>query len=266
MKRLLIISAFLLFGTLHLSAQGTDPLESFRSKILPQFSGYFEKATLSGNDVLSLSATARYTAMTSADKRRVIESVFTSWSDSLLMVQYGTRRELWGRSKENGNTLILDQINMTPPPVIIPENYSIDTRKHPWFLYFGGQFILDNSKNITLALNTRVGVYLLKDRWDFATTFSGGVTGNADASGTGFANIGLMSRVHFPIRKIRLSPSVGGEVTYSVFGNTDATINYSLFLGLSWYIGIGSLDIGVNIGNTVYGSGGYTISPRPKSK
>jgi hypothetical protein len=73
-----------------------------------------------------------------------------------------------------------------------------------------------------------------------------------------------MSRVHFPIRKIALSPNIGVEVTKSVYGDTPSEVNANLVLGFRWFIGFGNIDIGVKLGDVSSGMGGVTIVPKPK--
>jgi hypothetical protein len=99
------------------------------------------------------------------------------------------------------------------------------------------------------------------NRWDLATTLSAGLSGNVEDTGTGWANVGLMSRVHFPIKKLGISPNIGGEISMASLGGTQTT-NMSLLLGISWFVGFGSLDIGIRIGNEVSTVGGLTIAPR----
>ncbi len=262
MRRLFPILLGLIFGSQSAFAQ-VSKLESFREKVLPEYSIYFSRAELTENGQLSLSATVTYTGISVEARKTVMVPIASAWKDSIILVNYGSKRELWGWNARTGSTKLLDQFDINATAIVsLP---GTDPRPHPWFFYIGFQLGGDNQSNINIALNTRLGFYLLKNRWDFATTLSGGVTGNTayDASGTGWANVGLMSRVHFPIRKINLSPSVGGQVTVAVFGQVPTTVNYSLVLGVSWYIGFGSVDIGINIGNIISGAGGVTISPRP---
>jgi hypothetical protein len=183
------------------------------------------------------------------------------------LVNFGSMREVWSWNAETENARLLDEWDLNSPR--LANALQVKPQRpvnHPWFIYFGGQLGGNNQKNITIALNTQVGFYLLLNRWDFAATFNGGMTGSVEAdAGTGFANVGLMSRVHFPIKKLGISPNVGGEITLVSLDKTQST-SKSLLLGLSWFVGIGSLDIGVRIGDGVTTVGGFTISPGIKKK
>ena len=266
MKQLLTILFTLFLGSQTMIAQDSKKLESFRENIMPGYGMYFDRAGLTEKGQLSLSAIDSYTGLLADEKRTIMVKIITAWQDSLVLVHYGSKREIWGRSSESGNVMLLDEFDLNAPPLSIP--VKIDARAHPWFFYIGGQLGGDSQHNINLALNLRLGFFLLLNRWDLATTVSGGLTGNTSymSSGTGWTSLGFMTRVHFPIKKLGLSPNIGGEITATVFGDTPADVNAALVLGLSWYVGFGSLDVGIHIGNILSGSAGYTMSPQMKRK
>lgn len=70
-----------------------------------------------------------------------------------------------------------------------------------------------------------------------------------------------MSRVHFPIKKLGIVPNIGGELSFSKYGDADGTNAAYLVGGFSWFVGVGSLDIGVMIGEFTTGMFGFTIYP-----
>jgi hypothetical protein len=266
MKRLTIILFVLLLGAQQTFSQQASTLESFRKKVFSDFSTYFNQAEMTENGKLNLSATEKYTALYTDGKKLIIEKVFIAWPDSLVLVHFGSKREVWGRCAEKGSIELLDTYDLNAP--LLARQGNLVGRPQPWFFYIGGQLSGDNQHNINIALNLRVGFFLLLNHWDLAATFSGGVSGNTsyDNSGNGWANVGLMSRVHFPIKKIKLSPNIGGEVTVGLMGGSPVNINAAIVVGLSWYVGFGSLNIGVSIGNSVTGSGGLTVFPGAKSR
>lgn len=268
MKRLLIILSVIVLGCQQSIAQEVK-LEAFRTTVLPQYSTYFSQAGITGRGVLSLTASGSYTGLAPDEKVSMLGSITKAWGDSLVMVQYGSKREIWGRSQDAGSAQLLDTYDLNEPPPKIPVRTNL--RSHPWFFYVGGQFGGDNNKNINLAINLRGGFFLLMNRWDLAATLSGGGTVNTATIETGgkattWVNTGLMTRVHFPIKKIGLSPNVGAEVTVSEYADAPATVNAAFVVGLSWYVGIGSLDVGISLGNVVSGSAGYTLSPSIRRK
>lgn len=263
MKQVFVILFALLLGSQQSYAQTSEKLESFRANVLPQYSMYFIQAELTENGQLKLFAVDRYSGLSADGKNAIMANIASVWRESLVLVYYGTERELWGWSVETGDTQLLDEWNLNAPQ--LPKAMKIVSSNHPWFFYIGSLFSGDSQKNINLSLNTRLGFFLLLNRWDLATTLSAGLSGNADATPSGWSNIGLMSRVHFPIKKYRISPNIGGEITVASFGTAPSDVNASLVLGISWFVGIGSLNIGVKIGNISTGMGGYTMGPRIKN-
>jgi hypothetical protein len=75
-----------------------------------------------------------------------------------------------------------------------------------------------------------------------------------------------MSKVYFPIRKLHISPNIGFDlqsVSYNtVEGSSTNSVSRSLLVGISWFVGQGSLDFGVRISKEVNATIGYTLIPR----
>jgi hypothetical protein len=259
MKRLFVIVCLLFLGYRDVSAQLPGKLDSFRNKILPGYALYFSQAGLTTNGILDLTGTGAYADLSPDAKADVVMKVMAAGNDSIVKVRYGSKCELWGWSNESGGLQLLDSYDENAR--LIPRAITPGARPNPWFFYVGGQFGGDNQNNINLALNLRLGFFMLMNRWDMATTLSGGVSGNtvSDNSGMAWANAGFMSRVHFPIRKIRLSPNAGGEVTVSVYGSAAADVSAALVVGAGWFVGPGNLDFAVHIGKEVTASFGYTF-------
>jgi len=265
MKKLLILLFTILLGTQQTFAQSSIKLESFRDKVLPQYNTYFNQAQLSENGQLNLTAVDKYILLPADSKKGIMLNITNAWRDSLVIVHYGSKSELWGWNMRTGARL-LDEWDMAlPPAALIPAAKAPEMILHPWFLYLGGQIMFDSQKNVNIAFNTRLGFFLLLNRWDLATSVSAGLSGNADAAGTPYSNIGVMTRVHFPIKKYGISPNIGGELTLASFGDTSPAFTPSLVLGLSWFVGFGRLDIGIKIGDITSGTGGYSMYPGLKS-
>jgi hypothetical protein len=267
MKQLLAIFFAFLISSQLTNAQNSRKLESFKEKVLPEYSTYFNQAELAENRQLNLSAVDKYILLPADRKKEIMVNISKAWQDSLVLVHYGSKRELWGWSAETGNAILLDKWDLNAPLFVKPQIANPQyTVSHPWFFYIGGQLGGDLQGSINLSLNTRLGFFLLKNRWDMATTFSTGLTGNleSESSPANWSNLGLMSRVHFPIRKIGLSPNIGGEITMSPNGGSN-TVNWAAVLGISWYVGFGSLDIGVSIGDQISTMGGFTFFPKGKN-
>ena len=262
MKQLITIVFVLLMGSQQMYAQATKKLDSFKASILPQYNLFFDQAELTVNEQLNLSAAEKYTLLPFEQKKAIMVQITTAWRDSLVLVHYGSKSELWGWSAATGNTRLLDEWDRAASQTIkLPAVNVQKTGKHPLFYYFGAQIMGDSQKNLNLSFNGRLGFFLLLNRWDFASTVSTGRSGNADATSVGWSNVGVMTRIHFPIKKSGIIPNIGGELTLASFGDTAPAFTPSLVLGVSWFVGIGRLDIGVKIGDITSGMGGYTMYP-----
>ncbi|MDO9255829.1 MAG: hypothetical protein Q7U54_09985 [Bacteroidales bacterium] len=266
MKKLLILLFVFLFGLQPAYSQSPDKLTLFKQKVLPRFSTYFSLAELTEKGQLTLQASEPYFTLASENKKAVISDIANSWKDSLVIVRFDTRRELWGWNARTSETKLLDEFDLAIPlPAAGAVSSTPKMTMHPWFFYLGGQFAGDSQKNIGISLNTRLGFFLLLNRWDFATTLSIGSSGNIEVAGTPYANIGLMSRVHFPIKKTGFSPNIGVDMTLASVGEAEPTYVPSLVVGFSWFVGIGRIDVGVKIGDLTSGMGGYTMFPGMKN-
>lgn len=275
MKRLLYIIFILLVGFQQLSAQDTDALQTFREQVLPQFKDYFTQVELTESGQLKLMATEKYVFLSLYGKKEIMNHITAEWDQSLILVFYGLKRDMWSYAPQTQKALFLDSWDISIPKNIkaISTRETEKTNLHPWFVYIGGLTSFDSYKNISMALNTKVGFFLLLNRWDLALTLNGGLYGNIEAAAAASSNIGIMSKFYFPIQKLRLSPGIGGELSYSSTGVLSETsepfshnINKSLIVGVSWYVGIGSLDLDFKIGDGFTTMIGYTFSPSSKKK
>jgi hypothetical protein len=247
----------------------SDKIVSFRNDVLSQYSTYFIKAELSENGQLVLSANEKYNSLPLNSRKVIMDNLMKKWQESLVLVQYETKSELWGLNSDNGKALRIDTWDLNATNTTGPSLATASrTGLHPFFVYFGGQGVLDSERNLNFAINTRVGFFLLKDRWDLAWTFSGGILGNIDNTDamSNQLSTGLMSKVYFPIRKLNISPNAGFDLQSTAYsdaeGSTTTSANRALLMGISWYVGHGSLDFGVRIGKEVTATIGYTIMPR----
>lgn len=272
MKRFFILLFALLLGNLITQAQVSKKMESFRAKVFTEYSVYFSQVELIENGQLSLSALDNYFIQSMDDKIKIMENLTSKWQESLVLVHLGSQNELWGRSNETGKAKLIDTWNLNgaqpiPAQTSEPQKFI----RHPWFFYIGEQGMIDSNHNINLSLNTRLGFFLLLNRWDLAATYSANFMGNDSSSDiTGQSNVGLMSKVYFPIKKYNISPNVGGELSLASYTDaqkvTTQSINESVLIGISWYVGFGSLDIGFRAGKEVTTMVGFTIFPNLKSK
>jgi hypothetical protein len=271
MKKIFNILLILLIGLSQICAQlPREKIASFREVVLPQYNVYFTSAELTESGQLSLSAVEKYNLLSTVWKKAVMDNLIKTWQESLVLVQYETKRELWGWDRETGKALFLDSWDLNATATARTAVTTISkTALHPFFVYFGGQGQLDKNHEANAAFNSRVGFFLLRNRWDLAWTFSGGILGNIDSE-TAMTNrfsTGLMSKVYFPIRNLNISPNAGLDIASTVLSSSETVgdtydRSFSLLAGISWYVGHGSLDVGFRMGKEFTTMIGYTYIPR----
>ncbi|MCK9638586.1 MAG: hypothetical protein M0R39_01655 [Prolixibacteraceae bacterium] len=271
MRQFYILLFSLLMGTQIIQAQDSKKLESIRVKVLAEYGSYFSQVTLTENGNLRLTANDKYFIETNEKKRGIIKNVLSNWPETMILVNRGSQNELWGRIIKTGEISLLERWDIngsqSQGPTSSENNEQQRLTKHPWFFYVGEQGMIDSDHNINFSLNTRLGFFLLANRWDLAATYSLNLTGNDSSdSNASQSNVGVMSKVYFPIKEYNISPNIGGEI--SLVSNTDAqkvksqTFNTSILIGLSWYVGFGSLDIGFRTGKEFTTMIGFTIIPK----
>ena len=275
MNRVFSILTILLISSSHIFAQVTaEKLAAFRESVLLKYNVYFTHADLTESGQLTLSATDKYQPLSIAGKKAMMDQLVRSWQESLVLVQNESKRELWVWDGDTGKALLLDRWDINATAVTkTATTASSKTALHPWFVYLGGQGQMDKNHEVNGAINTRIGFFLLRNRWDLAWTFSGGLLGNYDSEVpmTSRFSTGLMSKVYFPIKKYNISPNAGIDVSSTTYTSSEAAGNtynrtVSLLAGISWYIGHGSLDIGFRIGDEFNTMIGYTYIPQFKNR
>ena len=271
MKKILIILSFISVTLSGVIAQdNTTGIEMFRSSVLPQFKIYFTAAGLTSNGQLELTSTPGYSSLSTENKATVMDMLVRSWQGALIVINNGSFRELWGINVKTGKAALIEKWNINGPAAAVPASVPVSkTSQHPWFVYFGFQSQFDSQHNINMGFSTRFGFFLLKNRWDLAASASGFEFGNIDYEGGTFqANLGLSTKVYFPIEKLRISPNIGGEISYSMYSveeTESSSVSPYALAGISWYVGNGSFDVGVRAGEQTIVMIGYTFIPRLNS-
>jgi hypothetical protein len=268
MKRAFIILSLLLLGILQAFPQGSSHLETFKQGVLPQFSEYFSSVEQTENGQLKLTASINYVNLSSLDRKNVLNRLILFWQESLIIIHFDTKNELWGWNGISQQAMLFDTWNLNPVKVVNQtDSRSSATALHPWFFYIGGMTYFDSSKNIDLALNAHVGFFLLVNRWDLALSVSESLNGTTTSEDlNGQLSLGLMSKVYFPLKEYNLSPNIGAEIAVTKSSNSALSLSPALLLGTSWYVGIGSLDVEFRIGQKFTAMIGYTFVPSLSSK
>jgi hypothetical protein len=181
MKKLFILLLILLPVAMTTKAQpASGKLDTFRTQVLPAYSTYFGSADMTEGGHLQLFALESYVQLSPSARKSVMDNLLKGWPESLVLVSYGSINELWGRNADGHQSVLLDNWDNNLPS-LQTQPKTAKTPAHPWFCYAGYHFQYDSEKNINLALNTRIGFFLLLNRWDLAVTFTGSAFGNVDA-------------------------------------------------------------------------------------
>jgi opacity protein-like surface antigen len=249
MKRLYIIIFALIAGH-YCAAQ-----QSGQNELAISFNNYFESDSTTETSV-NLNAKQGYIDASMQTKQFIIDNILSMRGKKVAYVSYGHKREIWG--KDATQTLkLLDAIDMNSSNLNEVVKESQKLIRHPWFFYFGGQGMF-NSEYLNFSFNARIGFFLLLDKWDLALSQGLNISGAEDNITTNIS-IGLSSKYYFPmtIKGQRISPYLGGGIGYAYVSAYDSMsdtdteelqADYSVLAGVSWALGPGSLDAGIQYG------------------
>ncbi|MDR1341318.1 MAG: hypothetical protein LBK58_14890 [Prevotellaceae bacterium] len=259
MKRFYIVIFMLTVGA-YCAAQN-----SAKSGLTISLDEYFEADSTDATFV-SLKAKPHYVNSSLQSKSLMIDNILSIRGRKLAYVYYDHKREIWGKDAAN-NLVRLDTIDLNSISELkMALGESQKLVKHPWFVYFGGQGMF-NSDYLNLAFNVRAGFFLLSEKWDLALS-QGFSLSSAGENETFNIPIGLSSKYYFPttFKGQRISPYLGAGIAYSYMSDADIDEwqpDYSALAGVSWALGPGSLDLGLQYGKlSKFGiSIGYTFFP-----
>lgn len=182
------------------------------------------------------------------DKETILNRGLRSAQIDMVMVYSKYTRELWSRNKNTAAMELTDTWNMNDMEI---EKFASKRLKgtpyHPFF--FSGNFGVSsiNFESTYLSLGISAGCYLVKRVLDVSAHAS--LYGDMEASAT--RSVGLSSRVHIPIKPARMSPffGIGVERTSHSVPSFDSyedsivgTNSFPLYLGMSFFVGNGSID------------------------
>ena len=243
MKKIYIIIVFL--GTMSGYSQDTT---------------YFYSIENGKNGTLVIHAKTAYQNLSVEERENIIYQSFNGMAFDFLQVYYGSKRELW--KKDQNSLSLLDSMDMNNPDLrkyIVAKQGKLTA--YPIFIYVGAQGSF-NYNMYNFYYNFRFETFLLKNHWDAAFSLSLGLN-----DGNFSVNIGGASKYYFPfkIKTHNLSVYAGLQASYiyndgSEYPSHDWDV--SGMIGMSWYVGPGSLDFGIQSGkvSNFTTTIGYTFS------
>ncbi|MDR2563643.1 MAG: hypothetical protein LBC98_06845 [Prevotellaceae bacterium] len=222
---------------------------------------YFTVSPATEGSALKLTPLEKYKTATTATKTAVLNEVLTAYKVRLALIDFGDKNELWGINPSNQISL-LDSVDFNKIDLQrFSHKNSNQLLNSRWFTYYGGNFVFSKGLYNIMA-NGRFGYFLLHNRWDAGVSMGLGVS-----NGAGNFNIGLDSKYYFPveIKAQQIAPYLGlGISEYLTFGsNKSSSFNLIFMGGISYKLGAGSLDFGLQYGTAskFMASIGYTFFP-----
>lgn len=211
---------------------------------------------------LHLIASDRYDTLNVVKKRAAIAKLSKDFESSIIIISNGPKRELWIWEK-NGIPEFIDEWNLDE--MEIEEYLPLEIEKsgpNRLFWYAGGN-MNGASGSFTGTASFRVGTYLYKNMIDCSVSADLGLIANhGDTDFNG--GIGIMGRCHVPIKKLPLSPYGGIGVNLNFVPSV--YFELALYTGMSFFVGPGSIDVGLQYGiKSGFGlTFGYTFRPEFK--
>ena len=213
---------------------------------------------------LYLMADTNYMNLSLENKKDVLNRVIKDFPNHDIILRSGERdRELW-ISTESGISFVEKWNNDS---INIKDYTAMELKRsgnNNFFYYVGGSF--NGSKgNHNGLLGLRAGSYLYKNIIDASTSLNLGFSKTEEQKQfTG--NIGIDCRSYFPLRKskVNIVPYAGAGISWTF--SPESYFEMRFLAGGCWFVGPGSLDLGLQYGLK---SGfsmtlGYTFRPSLK--
>jgi len=229
---------------------------------------YLKVLNADKNGVTILAAKESYIDLSDYDKSSAIKIALPEINNNIIVIDYGHQREMWKKDNVRNEFVRFDVLNIDNPDLqrfVKKSKHAEKFMKHPWFLYFGGQYTVSPDMNTFSAYGSvRWGFFLLANRWDIAFSVMAGYNASDEYDDL-LCNVGFISKLYFPIKKIGLSPYIGVGISCNY--SSESFLDVPVTVGLSWRLGPGSLDMGFQYGFRIeseplfMGIIGYTFCP-----
>lgn len=212
------------------------------------------------NGQLNLFSNSSYINLQTGEKQRILQTFVPKFKGCNFVIHSGKYKEIWmfrDSTLQYIDCWNLDSLKIEDyQPLVLQRSGG-----NKLYYYLGGQF--NGGKDNTVAtLNLRGGSFLYKNYLDASIILNLGymsASGEGDFSG----DVGIMSRGYLPLRikKINLAPYLGAGINYSFAPSSYFEMVF--YAGTSWFVGPGSLDIGVQYGikSKFALNFGYTFRP-----
>ena len=257
MRRLLLcLCAFLTGMTLFAQGQKDADVRIYTDTLVSHhiLGGYVKEGRL------QLFGKPSYRDLPDSVKTQVINAFQSRYGDKGIMVNLDNMDEYW-IAGNNSRYYLLDRWTAGQPALEeylpIPVETTAGGRL---FWYVGGQ--MNGSKGLfSMSASGRVGTFLYKDRLD-ASVLASLVLSRANGESSFSSELGMMGRWFFNIPGVSLRPYSGAGLTLLI--SSGASLEFVLYAGTSYRLGMGSLDLGLQYGtvSSYRFTLGYTFFPK----
>lgn len=196
---------------------------------------------------LYLITNADYDSLTTIQKQNVLNKVAQEFSDyDMTIYTGGQQRELWISTGNNVN--LIERWNNDN--LQIEDYLPLELKRHgetKVFYYIGGMLNGGNGSTC-YSLNLRGGSFLFKNILDASATLNLGGNKPDEGESEFTGDVGVDSRAYLPLRikKVNISPYAGAGISWAFA--PESYFELRLLAGGCWFIGPGSLDIGLQYG------------------
>ncbi len=196
---------------------------------------------------LNLVTNSTYDMLSAEQKQNVLNKVAQEFPEhDITVYAEGQQREIW---LNTGNDVkLIEQWNNDSLHVerYVPLELKRNGERKV-FYYIGGTFN-GSDGTYNYSLNLRAGTYLYKNLLDVSLGVNIGGNKMEDSEHEFTGDVGLDSRAYLPfrIKNVNLAPYVGAGVSWSFAPSS--YFEWRVLAGACWFIGPGSLDIGLQYG------------------
>ena len=196
---------------------------------------------------LHLMTNSDYGALSDYQKREVLNKVAQEFAGyDMTLYTGGQGRELW--ITDGNNVKCLEKWNNDS--LRIEDYLPLELKrsgKTKVFYYVGGMLNGGNGSTC-YSLNLRGGTYLYENVLDASATLNMGGNKPEEGESQFTGDIGIDSRAYLPfhIKNVNLAPYAGAGVSWSFA--PESFFELRLLAGGCWFVGPGSLDIGLQYG------------------
>lgn len=196
---------------------------------------------------LHLMTNSDYTALSDYQKRDVLNKVAQEFAGyDMTLYTGGQGRELW--IADGSSIKLIEEWNNDS--LRIEDYLPLELKRSgkTKVFYYVGSMLNGGNGSTSYSLNLRGGTYLYENLLDASVTLNLGGNKPKEGESQFTGDVGVDSRAYLPfrIKNVNLAPYAGAGVSWSFA--PESYFELRLLAGGCWFVGPGSLDIGLQYG------------------